>query len=839
MTRILRLSQDSAGRTVRFLSGLVDLPEGKDTIWVTVTRTGSFSDPRYGRFEISRDMLMSMVRNFDARVLGQDVFLDVEHKPADGAAAKVLRLAVEGDRLRAQVQLTPFGIAAIRERGFRYLSAEYVENWQDNELGQTHGPVLLGAALTVRPVIKRLDPIQLSCVTDANTPTLIHPELARTLLSEAHDIMNKYLQKLLAQLATLKLSEDHLAALKQAATVALSAVTDDATGDKVIAEFEAVARKLAEAAPGTTVQLSINAPAPGADEIASQVQKALAEQVSSARKLSDTLNSNRKQLSDLIGAAAGLGDDVKKSLSEGALALVTADMSTEQIQQLATVQIAAGHQIMAARTLSAMGYAPAGSPRINVPDEGAIKLSSLYHDNLKRTVRGADGLGLVADDKLAPFARLVLSEFDRLNGQAIEAERVMLSEGTSMANTSLPIGFQREVIREALHDLNVLALVQTLTDFTATQTTLIPYEERDTAALGDGVVYEGQGIPFASISQRSDSAYITPMKIAISITNEVTHFTRSSGINWDALARNIESAATVLRELIARRICNELQRASDRYLALTVSNESFTSQLDGNKHTFKTAQFPIVRPFQARDVRGDAIGDPENPITLTLNSVMILPWNGTGKQPAGTYYRVLSYNLGHIQLVDASGSPVTPASTGTNTISYSMATNVVRVNIDVADGSTLELTLNKVLQAFGSRKAMLSSQRFVQPDFSLMSPTLNDAISNAEQFITERKRNGADTSTQGDLLTVKGVPAYGTNAPGVDLGDERILIGQKGLLGYTIAKPFTMGEPFELTQDGHAIGKRAAYGEEYNAIHVPKPVVGRLTSVLVYSAANR
>jgi len=46
------------------------LEEGKKTSWVTVTRTGTFSDPRYGQFEISRHMLGQIVENFDKCVYG-------------------------------------------------------------------------------------------------------------------------------------------------------------------------------------------------------------------------------------------------------------------------------------------------------------------------------------------------------------------------------------------------------------------------------------------------------------------------------------------------------------------------------------------------------------------------------------------------------------------------------------------------------------------------------------------------------------------------------------------------------------------------------------------------
>ena len=116
--RTIRLSDTRSG-TVRFLSGLhVTLKEGKTTSWVTVTRTGIFRDPRYGEFEISRQMLGQMVENFNTRAFGQDIFYDVAHKPAEGAAGKVLQLKMEGDRLRAQVEWTPYGIDAIKSKGY-------------------------------------------------------------------------------------------------------------------------------------------------------------------------------------------------------------------------------------------------------------------------------------------------------------------------------------------------------------------------------------------------------------------------------------------------------------------------------------------------------------------------------------------------------------------------------------------------------------------------------------------------------------------------------------------------------------------------------------------------
>lgn len=92
---LLKQTSAAIGR-VRFLSTAVEVPSGA-TSWVTLTRTGNFSDPRYGDFS-TLAMLNEMVGNFQKRVLGQDVFLDVNHEPGNGAAAKVLELAVDADR---------------------------------------------------------------------------------------------------------------------------------------------------------------------------------------------------------------------------------------------------------------------------------------------------------------------------------------------------------------------------------------------------------------------------------------------------------------------------------------------------------------------------------------------------------------------------------------------------------------------------------------------------------------------------------------------------------------------------------------------------------------------
>lgn len=849
--RHIRLSEGHSG-AVRFLSGLhVNLEEGKTTTWVTLTRAGQFTDPRYGKFEITRGMLLSMIDNFQKGVYGQDILIDINHKPENGAAAKVLKLSLEGDRLRALCEWTPFGIDSVKNKGYRYLSLEYHESWVDNEQGLNHGTVMLGAGLCLRPVIKRLEPVQLSESTDDGIPVLIHPELKATLLQELQMKHAELLRKLRSALIAKKLAEGVIATLMSSAEAAVQLAADDAAAQALCDSFDDTGKRLAEQIGGQEIKLSIDLPAMPAGVTLDQVKKLMADETAAAaaaaKKLADDTAANVKLLTETIGAAAGLDDALKKSLTDAVADLVTPAMTADQVKKLAEVQIKQGNDLNVARQLSALGYhAPLGSvqiPGVQIVYDEAKKLGEIYHDRLKQTSVFHEGK-LRLSKKDNAFINKVLAEFDRLHGGQIAGEVKMLSAGgtVNISDTNLPVGFRREVIREALSDLRILELVQAMTDFGATVTTQIPYELRDmSAVMNDGIVYEGNPIHRAGIGQFMDTAYILPMKLAMLISNEVMHFTQTAAINWDAMGRNVESNARIMRELICRRIANELQRASDAYGAVAVAAESFSGQLDGATSQIKTANFPIVRAYQQRDLQGNAVGNPVNPITVVLNNVGCLPYDGTGTQAAGTYYKVNSYNLGYVQFVDQAGAAVTPAANANaNTITYSRATNVSKVDLDIPGGSTYEKQLNKVLQQVGARKAMLAGQRFVMPDYLLMSPMLNDLVTNAEQFALQNKRNGTDTTPTGDLETVKGLPSYGTNAPNIDLGDERIMIGQRGLLGYVVAKPFVTGQPFEAVDgNGAPIGKKQAYGEEYSAIKVPTPVASRMSSVLVYSFTGR
>ena len=822
------------------------LAEAKST--VTVTRCGTFSDPRYGQFSITPTMLTEMVSNFNKRVYGQDIFIDVAHKPDDGAAAKITRLHFDGQHLLADVEWTAWGRQAVKERGFQYLSAEYHEDYQDNETGRRHGAVLQGAGLTVRPVIKNLQPVQLSAAADS-PPTFVHPDL----LTLEYDMQN-YLDQLKAALSKKQLNESAQTSLLNAFQGAVKLLGESPEDDKLkslLQTFVTTADQVAQTAAPVT--LSVQLPEPTAATLTVEdVRKLLDEQRADEqrqRKLaSDTLQARHKLFHDSLNAAKGLqglSDDSRKQLASAAK-MITPDMTEDQVKLLAAYAIEQGQQLAVQSKLSNLGWrhGPSGTVRIESgPDQTPMKLQEIVHRELKNTAAFANRrLRLAEDAKLPPFCRMVLAEFDRLNGHRLDRElKLLAGETTGLVDTDLPLGVQREVIREALSDLRILELVQTLTDPTAQQTTQVPYETRDGSQIrNDGIVFERQGIPGASVKQEMDLAYILAMKLALDISNEVMHFTVSSQINWDAWGRNIESNARFMRELISRRILNTMQREADSYGSAAVVNESLVAQLDGTKHTVKTVAFPIVRPYQQYNMRGQTIGSISHPMTIEVNGDAVLPWDGTGTQAAGTYWRVTSYNLGHVQFVNKDGVPQTPTHASGNTrISYHSATNVAKFDLKLPANTRKEVHLNGLLQVLGRRKAIMLADRYVLPNFMLMNPILNDEISNAENFTSAARREDADVSSQGDLLSVKGIPAWSTNAPS-DLGDERIILGQRATLSYVIAKPFMTGMPFEaVDSNGRPTGAKVAYGEEYSAIHVPAPIRNRFTSVLVYDSDAR
>lgn len=865
-SRIFRLSEPDS-RKIRFLSDRVEarlLADDKTSTVVTITRTGTFYDPRYGNFEITKDMLLSMVRNFEARVYGQDIVLDVSHMPHYGAAGFFQRLFLDGNKLRGEVELTEYGIDAITKKGFIYLSAEFDENYVDNEDRKSHGPTLLGAGLTPRPVIKHLDRVQLSEeALDGAPMTLVSDRISRLLNEET--TMNKFLKALLASLKSMKLSEAVQKQLSEAFETAAKPLGEDETALKALQEsFEATAKQLADQIGDKNITLSLDMPAPATPGAGSGNEKLLSED-DVKRILTDSLRSQQqaaddvaKKLSDNQAKFNQLLDDNEtfKALSEeqkttlrGASDLITADMDESQITKLAEHQLKLSSQMGVNHQLASMGYQVSGNAHITVDDSNSVKAlqesvdQRLGYAGMSKVKRFSNTGGDLQDEN-KKLAEKVLAQYDQDNAHQLRAEHKQLAGGDgSVSDVKVPAIFERTVIREALYNLVGLQFVDAGTlQFAASA--MIPYSYRDDTAAGRNATrrYEGQGIRRAGIIQTSDNAYPIPQKLAFEVSDELRYLTGSGILNFDAAMENVSNAARVVGEDTEQLIFNEILQSADEFSAIPISEEVIDGDVDGTNNIFPLAHFPVVRPRKIFDLKGAQVGNTTNPVKVEYNSGSgyneLDEFDGTGEQDAGNYYS-LDFNMGEVMLVDQDGAIVTPADTHTIRVSYSHAVNSYAFDVD-AGSSEVDAHWDGFLYRYGLRKSEIEDNRFHQANFGLMSGSTMTDIERAKQFGANSKRNGTDLSADGNLGRVKDVPNFKTSAPGLHMGDQRVVIGERGVTRMRMMKAWSMGE-LENQRDanGRYTGKKEAYGDQFMVLHTPTPLKRAYTSLVLYSNSGR
>lgn len=135
------------------------LSEGKATSQVQIAKTGTFNDPRYGKFSITLQDFTKWIANFTALNKSEGRLglpVDVDHSPEKRgdteAAGWVTSLSIKGNELWASVEWTSLGQELVRDRRYAYLSPSYVADFKD-ETGKSHGTALQGVALTNRPFL--------------------------------------------------------------------------------------------------------------------------------------------------------------------------------------------------------------------------------------------------------------------------------------------------------------------------------------------------------------------------------------------------------------------------------------------------------------------------------------------------------------------------------------------------------------------------------------------------------------------------------------------------------------------------------------------------------------
>jgi hypothetical protein len=852
-----------AAGLVRFYSQAIELAEGAKQSWVTITRTGDFYDPRYGDFKITPTHLEQMVQNFNARVVGQDIFLDVAHKPSDGAAGKFTKLAIEGTKLRGLVEWTPFGTDAVKTRGFAYLSAEFHENWKDNEQQKAHGCVLLGAGLTTRPVIKNLDPVQLAEAENDHADGVrlcISQGLLRELTERTPEISMNFLEQLKIKLLALGLSEEAVTRILAHAKTQLEAAADDKAKGAIVLAWEETGKSIqAEikklSAAGITQQpVTITLAAPGATQVdvAAEVQRVLAAQATVQAEQKTKLDGNLKLLADTLGEDKSLTPEGVTKLAAEVAPLVSAASTPEQVKHLAALQLANWGKLTAATKLATMGYQPAsGHVHITVDQGNTIKALQTEIDRRLGLTDKADpskrffatGGKLLEANK--NFAEVALAQFDSQPHVAmhLHEEHKMLAAGTgTISDIKVPYSVERTVLREMLYNLVSLNFVDVGTAPFA-PTVQIPYSYRDTSAAGASRVrrYEQQAIQRAGVIQTWDTAYPIPQKLSFRVSNEMRYLMGAAPIDFEPVAENVRNMIRIIGEDTEALNMNELVRSADEFGATAVAGEVLTASVQGTNKVFPLANFPVVRPRTVFDLQGGVAVATVNPVTVTLGGTPrneYVPNSDGSALAAGTYW-VMDWNLGELRFVDQTGAAVTPANATALTVSYSYSTNAAKFSTDLG-ALTVGQVYDNLLTAIGGRKVVIGNDRFYNPGMVAMSLAVDNALSQATTFTANGARNGSSLNADGSVGITKGMATFNPTAPGLMMADTRILVGERGNTRFRMVKPFAMN-PLEEARDanGAFIGAKEGYGEQYVVSHTPLNRKNALTSIVVYSAAGR
>jgi phage I-like protein len=141
---------------------------GPSSTWIQAMPVGKYHHPVYGEIDITPERVARFASNVQAKVRGQDLDIDYDHKERSGEAAGWVKQAeARGqDGLWLLVDWTQEAYNKIKSKAYRYFSPEFTDEWEHPSTKVVHKDVLFGGGLTNRPFLKGIQPINMSEVFD-------------------------------------------------------------------------------------------------------------------------------------------------------------------------------------------------------------------------------------------------------------------------------------------------------------------------------------------------------------------------------------------------------------------------------------------------------------------------------------------------------------------------------------------------------------------------------------------------------------------------------------------------------------------------------------------------
>lgn len=134
-----------------------------DGTWLQAFPLGHYEHPVFGQISITPERVQRFAANVQMKVRGQDLDIDYDHKADTRVAAGwVSDAQARPDGLWIKVAWTPTARQKLEDGEYRYFSPEFVDEWVHPKTGLLFKDVLFGGALTNRPFLKDILPINLS-----------------------------------------------------------------------------------------------------------------------------------------------------------------------------------------------------------------------------------------------------------------------------------------------------------------------------------------------------------------------------------------------------------------------------------------------------------------------------------------------------------------------------------------------------------------------------------------------------------------------------------------------------------------------------------------------------
>ena len=209
-------------KTVLVDSGIpVALEDGGNTKFIyNLLPTGRFFDKRYGEVYIDDQMLQQMESNF-GKYPAYKVPVKIGHGDGAPSPGEVIGIQAKPEGLEITMTVDKDTSEAILKKQYRYLSAEFDENYADKETGKPVGAVLLGAALVNQPAHPHMEPLKL---VDGITPGQADDESKSDPNTQNPDRRNEEMDKEAVELLKKQLSD--MEAREKEARDAMNAALD-------------------------------------------------------------------------------------------------------------------------------------------------------------------------------------------------------------------------------------------------------------------------------------------------------------------------------------------------------------------------------------------------------------------------------------------------------------------------------------------------------------------------------------------------------------------------------------------------------------------------------------